>query len=542
MKLSKILLLAVLITQSATAASHLPLATHNSAQPNVIFFIADDMLPKHFNCLPQGKGKNLTPHIDRLAEEGVVMMQQHCASPICTPSRYNVLTGTYASRAQNGWFKQTTGNLGGQTKVEFNTHIVKGQPTLPALLKKAGYTTGMVGKNHVVEAHDLQRFKNFDASAKDPEIVATLKANHDQVCQAMREIGFDYADRVYHNNPDFLGLHEIAVQNMDWITEGGVHFLKQYGRASCPPFFLYFATTVPHGPANAPRSWNADPLISPLGYLDKAPAVQPTRDTIPERLKAAGLPVDNDTANMLWIDDAVGALFQTLEKTGQLDNTVIFFYSDHGQMSKGTLYQGGVHNPCIVWRKGGFPVGKTSDALTHIVDFAPTILDMADADTSGVKFDGQSYLPILNGEKQTEERIMYFELGYARAVRKGNFKYLALRYPAAVENMTAEERKAALEKWNAERRRKHLNIVTEDPTKPFSHLTAVPGGGDAEKRSTGSYPGYFDRDQLYDLSKDPREQKNLASNPECADKLAEMKQELETLIQSLPGTFGEFGH
>jgi len=268
-----------------------------AAQPNVVFFIADDMLPRHFNCLPQGEGKNLTPNIDRLAEEGVVMLEQHCASPICTPSRYNVLTGTYASRAENGWFKSTT-KKEGQTVVEFNTHIIKGQQTLPALLRKAGYTTGMVGKNHVVEAHDLKRFKDFDASAKDPENVSILKANHDHVCQAMREIGFDYADRVYHNNPDFLGLHEVAVQNMEWITEGGVDFLKQ---KRDNPFFLYFATTVPHGPTKEDRSWNADPLISPVGYLKKAPDVQPARSTIPKRLKKAGLPVNDDTCNMLWL-------------------------------------------------------------------------------------------------------------------------------------------------------------------------------------------------------------------------------------------------
>lgn len=513
--------------------------TKNSAQPNFIFFIADDMLPKHFNCLPQGKGKNLTPNIDRLANEGVVMLQQHCASPICTPSRYNVLTGTYASRAQNGWFKSVTEELGGQTKVEFNTHIIRGQPTLPGLLKEAGYTTGMVGKNHVVEAHGLNRFKDFDASAKAPENVAKLKANHDHVCRAMREIGFDFADRVYHNNPDFLGLHEVAVQNMDWITEGGVNFLKQ---KRDNPVFLYFATTVPHGPSNAPRSWNADPLISPVGYLDKAPTVQPARHTIPERLTAAGLPVNNDTANMLWIDDALGALIQTLKKNGRLDNTVIFFYSDHGQLSKGTLYQGGIHNPCIIWRKGGFPVGSTSDALTHIVDFTPTILDMAGVNAAGMKFDGQSFLPVLNGAEADANRIMYFELGFARAVRKGNFKYLAVRYPPDIENMTPEERKATLEEWNAERRRKHLRIVTEDSTRPFSHLTAVPGGGDAERRSTGSYPGYFDRDQLYDLSKDPNEQVNLADNPEYAAVLADMKAELEKMIEDLPGTFGEFGN
>jgi arylsulfatase A-like enzyme len=522
MKFLKLLLTGVVIASAVHAE-----------KPNVIFFIADDMLPKHFNCLPQGEGKNLTPNIDRLANEGVVMLEQHCASPICTPSRYNVLTGTYASRAQNEWFKSNT-KKEGQTVVEFNTHIIKGQQTLPGLLKQSGYTTGMVGKNHVVEAHGLKRFKDFDASAKDPENVSILKANHDHVCQAMREIGFDYADRVYHNNPDFLGLHEVAVQNMDWITEGGIHFLKQ---KRDNPFFLYFATTVPHGPTSENRSWNADPLISPVGYLNEAPKGQPARDTIPERLKKAGLPVDDDTTNMLWLDDAVGALINTLEETGEIDNTVIFFYSDHGQMSKGTLYQGGVHNPCIVWKKGGFPVGKTSDALVHIVDFAPTILDMAGADCNGTEFDGKSYLPILNGEPQTGDRIMYFELGYARAIRKGNWKYLAVRYPEHIENMTPEERARVLEEWNAERHRKHLRIVTEDPTKPFSHLTAIPGGGDAERKSTGSYPGYFDRDQLYDLSKDPREQKNLASDPEYKQKLEEMKREMKRILDSLPGDF-----
>ncbi len=56
-------------------------------KPNIIFFIADDMLPRHFNCLPEGKGKNLTPHIDRLANEGVVMFEQHCDSPICKQRR-----------------------------------------------------------------------------------------------------------------------------------------------------------------------------------------------------------------------------------------------------------------------------------------------------------------------------------------------------------------------------------------------------------------------------------------------------------------------
>lgn len=505
----------------------------HAEKPNVIFFIADDMLPKHFNCLPQGEGKNLTPNIDRLWKEGVVMTEQHVASPICTPSRYNVLTGNYASRARNAWFESITKEQG-QTVVEFNTHILKDDVTLQRLLKQGGYATGMVGKNHVVEAHGLKKFPDFDADIRAPENVSKLKANHDHVCQAMRETGFDFADRVYHNNPDFLGLHGVAVQNMDWITEGGLEFIDQN---KDKPFFLYFATTVPHGPTQAERSWNADPRISAIGYLDEAPQVQPARETIPKRLQAAGFEVNDDTANMLWLDDAVGALLAKLEAVGQLDNTVFFFFSDHGQRSKGTVYQGGVHDPSIVWKKGGFPVGSECDALAHIVDFAPTILDVAGVDRSAVEFDGESFWPYLNGEQQEPGRVLYFELGYARGIRKGNWKYMAIRYPKHIEEMTPEEREKVLQEWNAERRRKHLRIVTEDATKPFSHLTPIPGGGDAERASTGSYPGYFDRDQLYDLSRDPREQKNLAGDPEYKEKLEEMRREMRTVLGTLPGEF-----
>lgn len=527
--------LAVTFTAITLLASHT--RAHNTApeRPNIIFFIADDMLPQHFNCLSRGQGKNLSPNLDRLAREGTLMLQQHVVSPVCTPSRYNVLTGNFASRAQNQYFKQIT-KRNGQSVVEFNTHILPTDQTLPALLKKAGYTTGMAGKNHVVEVEGLKQFANFDASAKDPANKALLKSNHDHIRQAIREIGFDFADNVYHDNASFLGLHEVAVQNMDWITEAGVRFLNQ---AHTQPFFLYFATTVPHGPTEEKRSWNADPRLTAIGYLDEPPKVQPARHTIPKRLRAAGLPVDDNTANILWLDDALGALLDTLEANGQIDNTVIFFFNDHGQRAKGTVYQGGVHNPSIVWRKGGFPVGNTSDALVSNVDFAPTILDLAQVDRTQYTFDGQSFLPYLEGQTPNSLRSLYFELGYARGIRVGDWKYMAIRYPEHLENMTLEERRAVLNDWNDKRKRRHLNIVTNDPTKPFSHLTAIPGGGDAEKKSTGFYPAYFKRDQLYNLAQDPNEQNNLAENPKYTAVLKVMQNALKEQLKTLPGGFGD---
>jgi arylsulfatase A-like enzyme len=156
-------------------------------------------------------------------------------------------------------------------------------------------------------------------------------------------------------------------------------------------------------------------------------------------------------------------------------------------------------------------------------------------------FDGESFLPYLNGEKQDPERILYFELGYGRGIIKGNWKYMEIRYPDAVTNMTLEERKKMLDDWNANRIRKHMEIVTTDPSAGFSHLTAIPGGGHAESKSTGTkhYPGYYDPDQLYDLSKDPHEQKNLAKDPEKKAKLEEMQREMRKVLDTLPGKFPE---
>jgi len=99
---------------------------------NFIFFIADDMYPWMFNNIPEGQTKdgkpaNLTPNIDRLAKEGIWLDNMKVVSPVCTPSRYNCLTGNYASRAQNEAFKWFTEKNDGQTVIQWNSFIVPGK-------------------------------------------------------------------------------------------------------------------------------------------------------------------------------------------------------------------------------------------------------------------------------------------------------------------------------------------------------------------------------------------------------------------------------
>ena len=502
-------------------------------RPNIIFIIADDMKRHMFNCLPEGKGRNLTPNIDRLAAEGTLMMGQHVASPVCTPSRYNCLTGRYASRAQNARFLATARN-NAQTVITWNTHILPTDQTLPKLLKQQGYATGIVGKNHVIDVSGFKKLP-YRADPTTAQAKAILNENSKRIKTAMKACGFDYASSIYHNNPDGNGPLALAVHNLDWIVKGGLDFIDQN---KDKPFFLYFATTIPHGPLSKERSWGASTRITSDGIIDETLSVLPLRETLPIRLKAAGL-AGSGKENVLWLDDAVGALIQRLKRHDLYDDTIIFFFTDHGQDAKGTIYQGGVSNPSIVWRKGGFPCESVSHALISNIDFAPTILDFAGTESFASNFDGRSFRPVLEGKENSIHDTLYFEMGYTRGLRKGMWKYIALRYPERVTKMSAAQRRQILERFNKRQKEHGKRIITNDPSAPFSHISLIPGGGGAEAASTGKYSGYYDSDQLYDLSRDPGEQKNLAYDARYAEKLHEMKAELIKYLNQLPGGFAD---
>ncbi len=505
-------------------------------RPNILFIITDDMQRSMFNALPEGKGRNLTPNLDRLASEGVLMTGQHVASAVCTPSRYNVLTGRYASRAMPV-------GPGDQAVVGFETHIKPTDATLPKLLRDAGYRTGMVGKNHVINAPGIPEIP-LDANPRDPKVVGTLQSFRAPYEAALQAAGFDEAGGIFPGNPDELRPRALRIHNMDHIAEAAVRFLDK--PSSKKPFFLYMATTLPHGPVEESRSWNSDPTLGPYGPRDTQSAVLPPRHTIRERLEKARLPQESlddpeqGAAMMLALDDAIGAVMNRLEANGQLNNTIIFFFNDHGTDAKGTLYQGGLQYPSIVWRKGGFPCGSRSDALVSNVDFTPTILEFAGIPFAKEAFDGQSFREILLGEPPPEDRVLYSEMGFTRAIRVGDWKYLAIRYPEEVDKMTIEERQRRLEEWNAGLIERGIAPVNTDPAAPFSHLSAIPGGAHAEHSTTGKKAHYHEADQLFNLADDPAEERNLAGDPAHAARLADMKKRMKNILKGLPGVFGEF--
>jgi arylsulfatase A-like enzyme len=501
------------------------------SRPNVVFLVTDDQFKTMMNFYPEGKGKNLTPHTDKLSSEGIVMDRQYVTSPVCTPSRYSALTGLFPSRSQSPKFARSTKQAKGQTVVQWNAFIT-GEKSLAARFRDAGYFTGMVGKNHAFEAEDWEMPK-WESDPKHAEVKALLERNRVAHAAAAKAVGFDFTASLYYNNPMENGVKALAAHNLDWIAKGALDFIDAAGER---PFFLYLATTIPHGPQEPAKSWQADRRITADGLLDEPLKVLPAANTYAKRLQAAKIK-SPQKENILWLDDMVGAVMTKLEQAGKLDNTILLYFNDHGQKSKGTLYEGGVHGESFLWRRGGFPAGHRSAVPVSNVDFAPTLLDLAGVSYDAADFDGKSFAPVLKGEVKERSEPLFFELGYVRGVIKDGWKYIALRYPENAKSMTREQRQHALDEFNEEQKRKGRPIHNKDPMANFSHVMLIPGGGDAEHESMGQYPAFYDADQLYDLSTDPGEQVNLATrHPE---KLADLKSLLQAHLAKMPGTFAE---
>ncbi len=528
-----ILCMAVLLGMS-------PVAEVAEARPNIIFFITDDQFKEMMNWMPEGKGKNFTPATDALTAEATVLLQQYVTSPVCTPSRFACITGTYPSRSTSHHFLEEMKRNQGQSKVEWNTFVEKDTRTVAHDLQQAGYYTGFVGKNHVVGVPGW-KLPPWDGKVDDPEVQAVLQKNLQLQQDALKQAGFEYGASLYYNNPSHNGLKALASHNLDWIAQGAGDFIQAAGKDE-RPFFLWVATTIPHGPLAADRSWQADRRITSDGLLHEPLNLLSSPDELIRRLKEAGKGKGWQRENILWLDDLVGHLTSELKKSDQYDNTVIIYFNDHGQRSKGTVYQGGVHSEAFIWKKGGFPAGSVSSVPVSNIDFAPTILELAGvtAENRPSAFDGKSLLPVLNGDTDQLHESLFFELGYVRGVKQGKWKYVALRYPEWVQQMSREDRQQALDAFNADQVKRGRPVYTEDPMSSFSHVLAIPGGGDAEHMSMGKYPGFYAPDQLYDLENDPDEQVNLAGNPEYATKLQELKAAMQQHLSGLPGTFGEW--
>ncbi|MEO1993241.1 MAG: sulfatase-like hydrolase/transferase [Pirellulales bacterium] len=492
----------------------------NNERPNILFIITDDQERREFNFLPegrdeQGRPRNLSPNIDRLAEEGVVFPNQYVSSPVCTPSRYTVLTGRYASHSSSF---QKTSQSNGQVNITWNCHIDPETPNLARTLKDVGYFTGAVGKNHVIKVEGISRDGSLpdDADPTDPVVADFYRRKQQQLIEAFQACGFDFAASLYQGNLPGHTCKALEFHNMDWITSGAIAFLDQWHRhEKDDPFFLYMATTLNHGPGPRYKKYTGDPLATPAGLLEKPLHVQPARSTIPKRVQEAGLSEQPTASDVLWLDDGIGAVLDKLASLGALHNTIVFLFDDHGvESGKGSLYQGGIRSVSLVWSPKYFQEGKRSSINISNIDFAPTIMELCRVPKDKQhRVDGKSFVSVLNGHSEEIHDYLFFEIGATRAVLKDGWKYLAFRLPPT---------------------------LNPNPPLPYTHLADRPGGRGSEGPAKDFYPHYYETDQVYNVIHDPFERHNLYADPSQHDRVQQMKQLLSRAVTDVPGTFAEF--
>ncbi len=486
-------------------------------RPNIIFIVTDDQHRNQFNFLTEGRDEhgmplNLTPNIDRLAAEGVIFDRCYISTSVCTPSRYSILTGTYASRARNENFLRDAAQYN-QTNVHWNVDLIPDMYNIASVMKDNGYFTGGVGKNHVIFGENVYKVPR-NADPRDPDVARELQANQDAQIEAYKKNGFDFASSIYKGNLPSSYPLALEDHNMDWIVKGALEFLER-SDGQDKPFFLYFATTLEHGPDAPGTKFRGDPLVTPVGFLKEPLQVMPSRESIQERIDEAGL--EQDAADVLWLDDGIGALIKELEKRGKLQNTIIFFIDDHGvERGKGSLYEGGVRSVGFAWGPSFIATGIRSEQLVSNIDLVPTVLDLCNITApEDYHMDGVSLLPILQGIDKPVHRSLFFEIGATRAVLMDEWKYLVFRTP-----------------------QDKLPLL-QNKGKKASHINDRPGGRGSEQPAIDNYPHYFDPDQLYHIAEDPDEQNNLFGEMENRRRVKKLKKELIKYLKILPGDFGE---
>ncbi len=486
------------------AAALLSSCVNNKQEkPNIIIMYIDDL---DFSELGYYNSEVMTPCIDSLARNGLIFNNYYASSPLSSPSRYSALTGKYASFSSS---------FNGQPSdepvyIRWNADIRENQDkTIAQYLKPLGYKTGFVGKWHNGQPIEEDDLLDTDPTRPDlNEYLADVYKQH--VDYVQKSSGFDYVASLYGNNLHVTGLPVIMqYHNMEWITEGAVKFIEDNKKQ---PFFLWFATTVPHLP-DPNLSINADPKITPSGILDKAIDIQAARNIILPRIQESGK--NPKYSAMLWLDDAIQAVINKLKEHNLFENTIIIFASDNGDdKGKMTCYEAAGKLPAFVYWKGKIKPGYLDDLVSNI-DFLPTVLDFCDANSNTEDLCGLSWKnTLLNGESVPRSSL-YIEVVYQRAVLTKDWKYIITRFPSYIQ------------KDISSKNRKEYSIEGERAPDRYGN--------------ENDYPAYFDDNQLYNLKNDPNEQINLYGQKKYFIEQQNMRDLMQNYCSKTPFKSGEFG-
>lgn len=449
-----------------------PYTTHaksNSSKqnrlPNIVFILADDLGYGELGCY--GQKKIETPNIDNLASRGMRFTQFYSGAPVCAPARCVLMTGKHTGhsyiRGNDEWASRGKvwdyRAMEADSSLEGQTPLPESEITMAQLLKNMGYQTGIVGKWGLGAPHtnSTPNHKGFDFF-------------FGYNCQRQAHTYYPLHlwknnQRVFLNNDTVAPGTRLDVNADPYNLESYKKFtLNQYSpdlmfreittfvnENKNHPFFLYWATTIPHAAIQAPQNridyyvkkfGDEKPYLADMGYF-------------PQRYPHAAY-----AAMVSYLDDQVGKLIGQLKELGIYENTLIFFTSDNGPTfnggtdsqwfnsagpfrcengrGKGFVYEGGIRVPMIAAWPGKIREGVESDHLASFADVLPTLCEITGA-KSNESTDGISFLPSLTGKQQKKHQYLYWEFPETdgqQAVRMGQWK--AVRRNISKGNLNIE--------------------------------------------------------------------------------------------------------
>lgn len=385
--------------------------------PNIVFIISDDQGYWSLGC--SGNKEIITPNIDRLAEQGMRFENFFCASPVCSPARASLLTGTIpSSHGVHDWLRDDDER---QAALEY----LAGQYSYTKALAENGYSCALSGKWHMGASAKVQQgFTHWfcHKSGGGPYYGAPM-----------------YKDGKLYREERYV---------TDAITEDALDFLDAR-KGGGQPFYLHVAYTAPHAPwlNNHPKEYTD--LYEDCPFESVPRLTKETRH--PDSIYLTDEVLQDERSNLIGyyaavtaMDAGIGRILEKLDELGMSEDTLVVFTSDngfscghHGMWGKGNatfplnMYEESVKVPFIVRHPGRIPAGTVCDALVSAYDFMPTLLDYLGIEPSDQEErPGVSFAPALKGEefRQRDEVVVMDEYGPNRMIRGRRYKYI-VRYP-----------------------------------------------------------------------------------------------------------------
>jgi choline-sulfatase len=400
-------------------------------KPNILLVVADQMTPLLTGLYGHPVVK--TPHLNSLAKTGVRFDTAYSPCPLCAPARACLLTGTYCS--ENGVYDNAAA-------------LSCDQPTLCHHLNLLGYDTVLSGKIHLVGPDQLHGFRKRLLPNIYPADFSWTKSRDNKIPKTHANSYLGSAVHIGRSGRN-IECDELAHRKaVDYLVEKGTQKRKD---TSYQPFFLCVSYNFPHEPFWPPKKYWDLYEDGPI-EIPKLPGDFEKRHSAMDRWLNRHHGVDKvdlqepSSLRKLWrayyalvtyIDDKVGELVAQLRADGLMDDTIIIFTSDHGDMlceknmvQKRCFYEPSARVPLLVVSPHVGQKGHVSKTPVSLLDIAPTILELAGYDGSeNFATDGISLVPLLEGREQPDRAVfseMHSEGVYATCfmVRKGRYKYV----------------------------------------------------------------------------------------------------------------------